>query len=73
MNLARILMVVGLIIFIIGGAVFLAGRLGLPLGRLPGDIQIQTNGATCFFPLVTMILISVILTVLANVILRLFR
>jgi hypothetical protein len=73
MNLARILMVVGLILFLIGGGVLLAGRLGLPLGRLPGDIQIQTNGATCFFPLATMIILSIILTVLANLVLRLFR
>jgi hypothetical protein len=73
MNLARILVILGLILLILGGAVYLAGRLGLPLGRLPGDIQIQTNGATCIFPLATMIILSVFLTVLLNVIARFLR
>jgi hypothetical protein len=72
-NLARILMIAGLILFILGGIVFLAGRIGLPVGRLPGDIQFQTNGATCIFPLATMIILSIILTVLANLIMRFFR
>lgn len=73
MNLARILVILGLILLVLGGAVYLAGRLGLPLGRLPGDIQIQTNGASCVFPLATMIILSVFLTVLLNVIARLLR
>jgi hypothetical protein len=72
-NLARIFMVIGLILFLIGGMVFLASRLGLPLGRLPGDLQFQTNGATCIFPLATMIILSIVLTILANLIIRFFR
>jgi hypothetical protein len=72
-NIAKILVIVGVIIILIGGLVFLAGRVGLPLGQLPGDIRIQREGFSCFFPMVTMILLSVILTVVVNVIMRLIR
>jgi hypothetical protein len=72
-NLARILMIIGIILFILGGLIFMASRLGFPVGRLPGDIQIQTNGATCIFPLATMIVVSIILTILANLVIRFFR
>jgi hypothetical protein len=43
------------------------------LGRLPGDINIQEGGSSCFAPIVTMILLSVILTIVLNVLLRLFQ
>ena len=39
---------------------------GLPLGRLPGDIVIRRGGGTFYFPLVTSILLSIILTLLLS-------
>ena len=39
---------------------------GLPLGRLPGDIMIRRGGGTFYFPIVTCIVVSVILTVLMS-------
>jgi hypothetical protein len=71
--LARIFLLLGLIFLVIGGVIFLVERLGVPLGRLPGDIRIQRGNLTCFFPLATTILLSVILTVLLNLIIRLFK
>jgi hypothetical protein len=44
--------------------------MGFQLGRLPGDIRIQTAGFTCVFPLVTSILLSILLTVILNVFIR---
>ena len=70
---ARIFIILGLIMILIGGLLYLFGRLGLPLGRLPGDIHIKGANITCFFPLATMILISVVLTVLLNIIVRLLN
>ena len=61
----RTLVVIGLIIAGVG----LLMMLGLPLGRLPGDIVVQRGRGTFYFPLVTCIVISVVLTV----ILSLFR
>ncbi len=54
------LMVVGALIFVVGVAVSLLGRTGL--GRLPGDIVVQRPGFTFYFPIVTSILLSLLLT-----------
>jgi len=48
----------------------LAGRIGLPLGRLPGDIVYRGKHTTVYFPLVTCIVISVVLTLIFYVISR---
>lgn len=71
--LARTLMIGGGILFLIGGGIFLASRFGIPLGRLPGDIRIEGENGSFFFPLTSSILVSVILTILLNVIVRLLR
>lgn len=73
MSLARILIILGLTFLVLGGLAYLTGRLGLPLGRLPGDIRIQTENFTCFFPLATMLILSVVLTILLNVAVRLLN
>ena len=72
-NIARYIMIGGIILFLIGGGVYLAAKLGLPLGRLPGDIRIEGENGSFYFPLTTSILLSVILTIVLNVIVRLFR
>jgi hypothetical protein len=55
-------------VFIITGAVLIGIGLllwaGLPLGRLPGDFMVRKGPVTFYFPLVTSIVISVVLTVL---------
>jgi hypothetical protein len=70
---ARVLIIIGLIFLVVGGLLYLTGRLGMPLGRLPGDIRIVRGNTTIFFPLGTSILLSLILTILLNVIIRLWR
>jgi hypothetical protein len=72
-NLARILMIAGILIFLIGGGIYLASRFGIPLGRLPGDINITGRNGSFHFPLATSILLSIILTILLNIVIRLFR
>jgi len=49
---------------------FLFARLELQPGRLPGDIRIQTRNLTCVFPLVTSILLSTVLTLILNLVIR---
>lgn len=63
----------GLVVMIIGGVVWLAGRFGLPLGRLPGDIRIERDGVALYIPLATSILLSLGLTLLINLLARLFK
>jgi DUF2905 family protein len=72
-SIGRYLLVAGLILILVGGSLYLAAKLGLPLGSLPGEIRIQGKGGGLYFPIVTSIVISLILTVLLNVILRLFH
>ena len=60
-GLGKALMTFGAVLFVIGAATWGASRLGwLRLGRLPGDISIQRNGFSFFFPIATCLLISVI-------------
>lgn len=69
-TLARFFLVTGVIFLVIGGGLYLAARLGLPLGKLPGDIFIQRGNFTFAFPLVTMCVVSLVLTILLNIIVR---
>jgi len=72
-SIARLLVILGIILVIAGGVVWLAARFNLPLGRLPGDILVQRGNFTCAFPVVTMILLSILLTIVLNVIVRLLN
>jgi hypothetical protein len=72
-NIGRYLIIGGVILILLGGGFYLAARLGLPLGRLPGDIRIEGPNGSFYFPVVTSIIVSLVLTVLLNIILRLFH
>ena len=72
-NIARYLMIGGVILFLVGGGVYLASKFGIPLGRLPGDIRIEGENGSFYFPVTTSILVSVILTIVLNIIVRFFR
>ncbi len=65
-DLAKLLIILGVVIILLGGALLLVGRVPF-LGKLPGDITIQSGGFTCFFPLATSILLSILLTILVQV------
>jgi hypothetical protein len=72
-NIGRYLMIGGVVLFVVGGLVFLTARFGIPFGRLPGDIRIERDGFSFYFPLGSSILISIVLTIIVNVVLRLMR
>lgn len=69
-SIARYLMLGGIILFFIGGGMYLASKFGIPLGRLPGDIRIEGDHGSFYFPLTSSILVSVILTIVLNLISR---
>jgi Protein of unknown function (DUF2905) len=56
--MGKLLVLVGLVITALG----LLVMLGLPFGRLPGDVVIRRGSFTLYFPIVTSIVISVLLT-----------
>jgi hypothetical protein len=62
MDVQRLLIGLGLAILVVGIMWPILSRIGL--GRLPGDIMFQRGGAAFYFPLVTCIIISVVLSVL---------
>ena len=61
-SLGKLLLVCGGVIFLLGVVVLLAGRLNLPLGRLPGDILYRGKHTTFYFPLATSIVLSLLLS-----------
>lgn len=67
-ELGRILLIIGVVLVVIGGLAALGVR--LPFGRLPGDIAIEGERGGFYFPIVTMIVVSVVLTVLVNLFFR---
>ncbi len=62
-SLGRILVLIGLFIIVLGAILLLAGRIPF-LGRLPGDIFIQRDNVTCWFPIMTSILLSILLSLI---------
>jgi hypothetical protein len=63
----RTLLIIGIVIAIVGIVLVLAPRIPF-IGRLPGDIRIERDGVVVFIPLGTMLVVSLILTVVLNLI-----
>lgn len=70
--LGRSLVVMGLLVALLGGLLLLVRRLPF-LGHLPGDIVFQRDGFSFYFPLATMLVISLVLTVVATIVIRLLQ
>ncbi|MFA4844339.1 MAG: DUF2905 domain-containing protein [Candidatus Margulisiibacteriota bacterium] len=68
-SLGRMLIYIGIIIVVIGGFFLLMAKLPW-FGRLPGDIVYRREGLTVYVPLATMILVSLVLTLLLNLVWR---
>lgn len=69
-SVARYLILGGIILILLGGGMYLAAKFGIPLGRLPGDIRIEGENGSFYFPITSSILVSVVLTILFNIISR---
>ena len=67
--IGRLLVVAGLIVAVVGGLLILSPRLPW-LGNLPGDIRVENENVKVFIPLGTMLLVSLILTVVFNLLNR---
>ena len=64
--MGKLLVVVGLVITGIG----LLVMLGVPVGRLPGDVTVKRGNFTFYFPLATSIVASILLTLLLSLLRR---
>lgn len=67
-TLGKYLALLGLSLLVVGGLLALGGRLGL--GSLPGDVRVQREGFGCYLPIATSILLSLLLTIVLNLLLR---
>ena len=67
-QLGRVFIVLGVLLAVVGVALVVGSKLGL--GRLPGDIVLERKNLRVYFPIVTSIVISLVLTLLANLFLR---
>lgn len=70
-SIAKTLIALGAVLFVVGVLVWLGARLGL--GNLPGDISYRRGNTSVFIPIVSSIVISIVLTVVLNLLLRFFR
>ncbi len=57
-------------LLILGGIFYLLAKTGITPGHLPGDVRIERGNFTCVVALGTSILLSIILTVLLNLVAR---
>lgn len=66
-SIGRTLIFFGIILIVIGAVFVVFGKVPW-FGRLPGDIIIKREGLTVYFPVATMLILSLLLTVLFNII-----
>jgi uncharacterized protein HemY len=69
-TLGKYLIIFGILIILVGAIVYFFGAKLHWIGRLPGDIRIERENFRFYFPITTMILFSVLLTVIVNIIRR---
>jgi Protein of unknown function (DUF2905) len=67
-QLGKGLIVVGAVLAVVGVLMVVGGKLGL--GRLPGDVSIERPSFSFHFPIATSIVVSLVLTLLVNWLLR---
>ena len=72
-DLGRMLVMLGGLILVLGLVLILAGKVNLPIGRLPGDIVVRSKSSTFYFPLMTSIVLSLLLSLVLYVVNRMRR
>ena len=74
-TVGRLVVFLGAALIALGGVLMLFSRIPFlkSLGHMPGDIRIQGTGFSCFFPVVSMIILSILLSLALNIVLRLLN
>ena len=71
-NTGKYILLIGAFIVLVGLVVYFFGDKLHWMGRLPGDIRVERPNVRFYFPLTTMILLSLLLTLIINLIKRFF-
>lgn len=72
-ELGKVLIFFGVLLVVLGALLVVFGRTHLPLGRLPGDVVYRGKNTTFYFPIVTCIVLSIVLSLVLYVIGRFSR
>jgi hypothetical protein len=67
-NVGRLLIGAAVVLIVLGGLFLLLGRLGID--RMPGDLVFRRGNATFYFPIGLMILLSIVGTLVLNILFR---
>jgi len=67
-GMGKLLLLVGIVLAVTGATILIASKLGM--GRLPGDILVRRDNFTFYMPLGLMLLLSLVLTVVLNLLAR---
>jgi Protein of unknown function (DUF2905) len=67
-DLGKLLIFLAVLLAVAGVVMVLLGRTNLPIGRLPGDFLYRGKNTTVYFPLATSIVLSILLTIVLNLI-----
>lgn len=70
-SLGKGLMMLGVVLLLVGGLMWMGGRAGL--GSLPGDISVRRGNTSLYVPIVSSIVLSILLTVVLNLLARFGR
>jgi len=63
-QLGRTLLLIGAILIVVGALLYFGGKLPFRLGRLPGDIVHRGQNSTFYFPLLSCLVVSVLITLI---------
>ena len=74
-QVGKLVILFALVLALLGGLLWVFGWLGIGgrLGSLPGDMRIERDGWSCFIPITTSILLSILLTIILSLAVRFFR
>jgi len=72
-DMGKMLIIFGFFILLIGVALYFAGKGGISFGHLPGDIVIRKKNVVIIFPIVSMLILSLVLSIVLNLLGRWFR
>jgi uncharacterized protein HemY len=71
-NTGKYIILFGVIVVVVGVIIYFFGDKLNWIGRLPGDIRIEKENSRFYFPITTMVLFSILLTVIVNLLRKLF-
>lgn len=72
-DMGKMLIIFGLFILLAGVVLYFAGKGGISLGHLPGDIVIRKKNVVIIFPIVSMLILSLVLSIVLNLLSRWLR